>query len=109
MFPVINGRTELLTLCNFNMATGPPDFIIEMMKAAGGGQGPPGPPDFLSNKSSKPTVTDKQHTGPRSSFLEQKNLKYLPPYFRDTPETRTEVQCPTKGEIPSWVTGAFIR
>ncbi|KAI0177200.1 carotenoid oxygenase [Pestalotiopsis sp. NC0098] len=42
-------------------------------------------------------------------FVPEADLKYVPPYFRDTPETVDEVTCPTKGEWPSWLNGTFMR
>ncbi|TVY92747.1 Beta,beta-carotene 9',10'-oxygenase [Lachnellula willkommii] len=42
-------------------------------------------------------------------FVSENDLKYVPPYFRDTPETTTEVSCVTKGVWPEWVNGTFVR
>ncbi|KAF7517656.1 hypothetical protein G7054_g13739 [Neopestalotiopsis clavispora] len=42
-------------------------------------------------------------------FVPEGDLKYVPPYFRDTPETINEVTCPTQGEWPSWLSGTFMR
>ncbi|PVH68842.1 hypothetical protein DL98DRAFT_661982 [Cadophora sp. DSE1049] len=37
------------------------------------------------------------------------DLKYVPPYLRDVPETTSEVTCVTKGEWPAWLRGSFMR
>ncbi|KAH6661203.1 carotenoid oxygenase [Truncatella angustata] len=42
-------------------------------------------------------------------FLNEHDLEYVPPYFRDTPETVDEVTCPTKGIWPPWLNGTFMR
>ncbi|KAK9775669.1 putative Carotenoid oxygenase [Seiridium cardinale] len=42
-------------------------------------------------------------------FVREEDLKYVPPYFRDTPETVDEVICPTAGVWPSWLSGTFMR
>ena len=42
-------------------------------------------------------------------FVDEENLKYVPPYFRDTPETTEEVKCPTRGTWPKWLHGTFMR
>ena len=42
-------------------------------------------------------------------FVTEKDLKYVPPYFRDTPETPSEVDCVTKGVWPKWLNGTFVR
>ncbi|KAL6416054.1 retinal pigment epithelial membrane family protein [Ilyonectria robusta] len=42
-------------------------------------------------------------------FVSEKDLKYVPPYLRDVPETPNEVQCPTKGAWPTWLEGTFVR
>ncbi|KAF3399574.1 Retinoid isomerohydrolase [Talaromyces pinophilus] len=42
-------------------------------------------------------------------FVGEKDLKYVPPYFRDTPETTSEVDCVIKGVWPEWLNGTFVR
>ncbi|KAI1839906.1 hypothetical protein JX265_005748 [Neoarthrinium moseri] len=42
-------------------------------------------------------------------FVSEANLKYVPPYLRDTAETTEEVRCPTKGIWPTWLEGTFVR
>lgn len=42
-------------------------------------------------------------------FVPEKDLKYVPPYFRDTPETTIEVNCVTAGVWPTWLNGTFVR
>lgn len=42
-------------------------------------------------------------------FVGEKDLKYVPPYFRDTPETTSEVDCAIKGVWPEWLNGTFVR
>ena len=36
-------------------------------------------------------------------------LKFVPPYLRDVPESPTPTQCHITGTFPSWVEGSFIR
>ncbi|KAH8881041.1 hypothetical protein GQ53DRAFT_889010 [Thozetella sp. PMI_491] len=42
-------------------------------------------------------------------FVKEADLKYVPPYLRDTPETREEVKCATAGNWPQWLCGTFVR
>lgn len=42
-------------------------------------------------------------------FVTEDKLDHVPPYFRDAPETREEVQCETLGVWPDWVDGTFVR
>ncbi|VUC25874.1 unnamed protein product [Clonostachys rosea] len=42
-------------------------------------------------------------------FIPEKDLKYVPPYFRDVPETPKEVKCVTAGNWPKWLEGSFLR
>ena len=42
-------------------------------------------------------------------FVPEDDIKYLPPYMRDVPETPDSVQCPTKGSWPEWLHGSFMR
>ncbi|KIX09239.1 uncharacterized protein Z518_00318 [Rhinocladiella mackenziei CBS 650.93] len=42
-------------------------------------------------------------------FITEDNLKYVPPYFRDVPDTPQEVKCWTKGTWPDWLDGSFVR
>jgi torulene dioxygenase len=42
-------------------------------------------------------------------FVAEKDLQYVPPYFRDTPETTSEVYCVTRGVWPEWLSGTFVR
>ncbi|KAH8588843.1 carotenoid oxygenase [Bisporella sp. PMI_857] len=44
-----------------------------------------------------------------SYFVEEKDLKYVPPYLRDVPETNEQVKCVTKGIWPKWVSGTLMR
>jgi hypothetical protein len=36
-------------------------------------------------------------------------LKWVPPYLRDVPESTTPTQCRVTGTFPSWIEGSFIR
>ncbi|KAH6692236.1 carotenoid oxygenase [Plectosphaerella plurivora] len=42
-------------------------------------------------------------------FIPEKDLKYVPPYLRDVPETTEEVKCESAGTWPSWLEGTFLR
>jgi torulene dioxygenase len=42
-------------------------------------------------------------------WVGEDDLKYVPPYFRDVPETTQAVTCETKGTWPAWVKGTFVR
>lgn len=42
-------------------------------------------------------------------FIPEKDLKYVPPYFRDVAETPQEVKCATAGIWPEWLDGTFVR
>jgi hypothetical protein len=42
-------------------------------------------------------------------FVPEKDLQYIPPYFRDVPETIDEVECLTAGTWPTWLEGTFLR
>jgi torulene dioxygenase len=42
-------------------------------------------------------------------FVGEKDLKYVPPYLKDSPETPKEVECETEGAWPKWVNGTFMR
>ncbi|CAK7198349.1 hypothetical protein SEUCBS139899_001010 [Sporothrix eucalyptigena] len=42
-------------------------------------------------------------------FVPEKDLKYVPPYFRDVAETPQEVKCTTAGIWPEWLDGTFVR
>jgi torulene dioxygenase len=51
-------------------------------------------------------------TGPKAYnnyFIGLKDLKYVPPYLRDVPETPTEIACVTQGQWPEWLKGSFMR
>ncbi|KAI1841213.1 hypothetical protein JX265_013172 [Neoarthrinium moseri] len=50
-----------------------------------------------------------EKVGYNQYFVEKKDLKYLPPYLLDVPETREEVICTTTGTWPTWLAGQFIR
>ncbi|KAF6836466.1 retinal pigment epithelial membrane family protein [Colletotrichum musicola] len=54
-------------------------------------------------------VTQKQSPGFNQYFLPEEDLKYLPPYLRDVPETPNEVECQVSGTMPSWLRGTFVR
>lgn len=42
-------------------------------------------------------------------FVPEQDLKYVPPYLRDVPETPQEVKCQTRGTWPGWLEGTFLR
>ncbi|KAJ3456149.1 hypothetical protein MRS44_016172 [Fusarium solani] len=42
-------------------------------------------------------------------FVPEKDLKYVPPYLGNTPETTEEVKCPIIGHWPKWLDGTLIR
>ena len=42
-------------------------------------------------------------------FVREEDLKYVPPYLRDVPETPREVECVTEGKWPNWLEGTFLR
>lgn len=42
-------------------------------------------------------------------FVPEDDLKYVPPYLRDVPETTEEVKCATGGTWPTWLEGTFLR
>lgn len=42
-------------------------------------------------------------------FVPEEDLKYLPPYLRDVPETREEIKCQISGAWPKWLEGTLIR
>ena len=42
-------------------------------------------------------------------FVPEENIKYLPPYLRDVPETPEPIKCPTSGSWPEWLHGDFLR
>lgn len=42
-------------------------------------------------------------------FVPEKDLKYVPPYLGNTPETTEEVKCPIVGDWPKWLDGTLIR
>ncbi|KAL8375618.1 hypothetical protein RB595_006948 [Gaeumannomyces hyphopodioides] len=42
-------------------------------------------------------------------FVPEEDLKYVPPYLSDVPETPQEVKCQTKGTWPDWLEGTFLR
>lgn len=58
------------------------------------------------------TIRVDQHA-PRqpynSYFVGLNDLKYVPPYVKDVPDTPTEVACTTKGDWPKWLEGSFMR
>lgn len=54
-------------------------------------------------------ITQKQNPGFNQYFLPEEDLKYLPPYLRDVPETPNEVECQVSGTWPSWLHGTFVR
>jgi torulene dioxygenase len=37
------------------------------------------------------------------------DMKYVPPYLKDVPETTNEMACVTKGAWPTWLQGSFMR
>jgi Retinal pigment epithelial membrane protein len=47
--------------------------------------------------------------GYNNFFVTEKDLKNVPPYFRDTTETPEEVRCEVKGTWPKWLKGTFLR
>lgn len=47
--------------------------------------------------------------GYNNYFVSEKELKYLPPYFRDTAETPEEAKCEVQGTWPEWLEGTFVR
>lgn len=47
--------------------------------------------------------------GYNNYFVGLEDLKYLPPYLRNVPETPQEVICATKGTWPAWLKGSFVR
>ncbi|KAF9880324.1 putative lignostilbene- -dioxygenase protein [Colletotrichum karsti] len=55
------------------------------------------------------TASQKLSVGFNQYFLPEEDLKYLPPYFRDVPETPQETECKTSGLWPSWLKGTFVR
>jgi torulene dioxygenase len=63
----------------------------------------------MPSLTSKMATSSLQQTPYNNYFVGEKYLKYVPPYFRDTPETTTEVSCVTKGLWPDWVNGTFMR
>ncbi|OCL03981.1 hypothetical protein AOQ84DRAFT_400350 [Glonium stellatum] len=42
-------------------------------------------------------------------FVPEEDLKYLPPYFRNTTETINEERCIVHGTWPTWLNGTFMR
>ncbi|EXA32384.1 hypothetical protein FOVG_16430 [Fusarium oxysporum f. sp. pisi HDV247] len=44
-----------------------------------------------------------------SYFVHEKDLKYVPPYIKDVPETPNEVECRTSGPWPTWLEGTLLR
>lgn len=42
-------------------------------------------------------------------WVSLKDMKYVPPYLRDVPETPNEMTCVTKGQWPTWLKGSFMR
>ncbi|KAH7304642.1 carotenoid oxygenase [Rhexocercosporidium sp. MPI-PUGE-AT-0058] len=42
-------------------------------------------------------------------WVGQKDLKYVPPYLRDVPETPNQCTCVTQGQWPAWLKGSFMR
>ena len=37
------------------------------------------------------------------------DMKYVPPYLKDVPETPTEMTCVTTGNWPTWIQGSLMR
>lgn len=58
-------------------------------------------------------MTAMTQTAPKARynnyFVPESDLKYVPPYLRDVPETPEEVKCATAGTWPSWLEGTFVR
>ncbi|KAI9170552.1 retinal pigment epithelial membrane family protein [Paramyrothecium foliicola] len=52
---------------------------------------------------------DNKHLAYNNYFVPEEDLKYLPPYLRDVPETPEEVECQTTGVWPVWLHGSFLR
>ena len=61
---------------------------------------------FMSSIMASATETQNPYN---NYFVPEKDLKYVPPYLRDVPETTDEVQCPTTGTWPTWLEGSFLR
>lgn len=55
------------------------------------------------------TTTTETKNAYNKFFVPEEDLKYVPPYFRDTIETPTEVKCQTTGTWPAWLEGTFVR
>ncbi|KAF5695585.1 beta-carotene 15,15 monooxygenase [Fusarium globosum] len=44
-----------------------------------------------------------------SYLIHEKDLKYVPPYLKDVPETPNEVEYRTPGSWPTWLGGTLLR
>ncbi|KAH8671769.1 carotenoid oxygenase [Tricladium varicosporioides] len=55
-------------------------------------------------------VTPTGQRAPYNNYwVNEEDLKYVPPYLRDVPETPEEVICVTQGKWPDWMSGNFMR
>jgi len=51
----------------------------------------------------------KEPTAYNTYFVTEEDLKYIPPYMKDTALTPQEVKCPITGTWPEWMAGEFVR